>query len=196
MDMTKMIVPGILAVALVLQVVSVATNAWTSDSVSVFVPAGDSPGAGVKATVEMGLWKQCVVGSKDGASADACVNLFDAAVKGKTLSDKSKTEVDAIRGLVIASIVLIPVFVALAWFKPEMKVLNGSVLALSVVAGVVAAGLWVNNDDLVNTDDRVKSLGYSYWLNVAGYSLTLVALLVFAFLKKAPVASRFGFRFY
>ena len=195
MDMTKMIVPGILAVALILQVVSVATNAWTSDSM--FVPGAGSPGAGVNATAEKGLWKQCVVGSKDGASADACVNLFDVKDKnGKTLSDKSKTEVDAIRGLVIASIVLIPVFVALAWFKPEMKVLNGSVLALSVVAGVVAAGLWVNNDDLVNTDDRVKSLGYSYWLNVAGYSLTLVALLVFVFLKKAPVASRFGFRFY
>ena len=112
------------------------------------------------------------------------------------MSDKTKTELDAVRGLVIASIVLIPVFVALAWFKPEMKVLNGSVLALSVVAGVVAAGLWVNNDDLVNKDDRVKSLGYSYWLNVAGYSLTLVALLVFVLLKKAPVSSRFGFRFY
>jgi len=189
MDMTKMIVPGLLAVALVLQVVSVATNAWTSTS--------GSPGAGAKSKNEMGLWKKCMVGSDGGASANGCVNLFDAVdTNGKTLSDKTKTEVDAIRGLVIASIVLIPVFVALAWFKPEMKVLNGSVLALSVVAGVVAAGLWVNNDDLVNTDDRVKSLGYSYWLNVAGYSLTLVALLVFVFLKKAPVASRFGFRFY
>ena len=185
--MTKMIVPGILAVALILQVVSVATNAWSSTA--------GSPGSGAKSTIEMGLWKKCVVGS-DGA-ADACLNLFDAVdINGKTLSDKSKTEVDAIRGLVIASIVLIPVFVALACFKPEMKVLNGSVLALSVVAGVVAAGLWVNNDDLVTPDDRVKSLGYSYWLNVAGYSLTLVALLVFVLLKKAPVSSRFGFRFY
>ena len=185
MDMTKMIVPWLLAVALVLQVVSVATNAWTHQTKS---------GNGVTLTAEMGLWKQCrYTSGAANAPADACTNLSDVT---PPMPDKTMKEVDAIRGLVIVSIVLIPVFVALAYFKPEMKVLNGSVLALSVVAGVVAAGLWVNNDDLVNSNDRVKSLGYSYWLNVAGYSLTLVALLVFAFLKKAPVASRFGFRFY
>lgn len=188
MDMTKMIVPGILAVALILQVVSVATNAWRFETKSA---------NGVTLTAEMGLWKVCSYASGDkipaGVKTDTCNNISDIK---PPMSDKTKTELDAVRGLVIASIVLIPVFVALAWFKPEMKVLNGSVLALSVVAGVVAAGLWVNNDDLVNKDDRVKSLGYSYWLNVAGYSLTLVALLVFVLLKKAPVSSRFGFRFY
>ena len=188
MDMTKMIVPGILAVALILQVVSVATNAWTSKPV--FIPAPGSPGAGINANIEMGLWKARVV-SSDGKSLGDYKDL-----PAPDMSNKTKTELEAVRGLVIASIVLIPVFVALACFKPEMKVLNGSVLALSVVAGVVAAGLWVNNDDFVNPDDRVKSLKYSYWLNVAGYSLTLVALLVFVLLKKAPVSSRFGFRFY
>jgi hypothetical protein len=184
MDMTKkMVIPVLLVIALILQTVSIGTNEWMVTS---------KEGNGVTLTAKMGLWKACAGGSKDDKSADVCTDL-----PNPDWTDKTKTEIDAIRGLMITSVALIPVFIALSYFKPEMKLLNCSVLALSVIAGIVAAGLWVNNDDLVDTSNRVKSLGYSYWLNVAGYFVTLIALVMFAWQSRSnQVRSQFGFRFY
>jgi hypothetical protein len=157
---------------LILGIVAVSTNYWSTSTVSISDNEGDS----LKMTGEVGLWKSCTKGSANipdinvqGINIDTanCTDSSDPSVGLKNLK--------TVRILSISSLVLIALSLYLLYAMPKQKEYFILCLVLAGILSVISVILWNNDPGLKEPSGNAKH-GYSWYLElISGLLAVLLA---------------------
>jgi len=155
--------------AMALQITAISTSYWSDKSGQYNGLSGDA---------HMGLWKACVSGSGTysgvSASMDGCIDTPPS----ETISPKfPKNSLHAVRAFAIMGVV----FVFLASFgmmyMPSYRKSQLTLLIAGGLSSLIAGAIWAG--ELLKIDNMKMKPGYSFYLNLVGGLLALVASVCF-----------------
>jgi len=162
----KMYLSLLCVAVLALQVAAVSTNDWTVMS------QGGSK-------MNYGLWKTCMkTGGITSITANVCIDLPPKASLDKNFK---KNSLYAARVLAVLGPVLVAVALLNMYMKPLATKWNCALLLAGALASLVAMAVWaaeMMNPDKGGGGNPKGSPGYSFYLNLAGGVLGLVAAWV------------------
>lgn len=146
-------------VTIVLQVVAISTEYWATYK---------SPGMVVTRVEEhWGLWKQCITVSGN----EVCRHTPPS-------DDKKfkKNSLEATRAFAIMGPLFVSMSVLSMYMRPSAKKWHCALMLLGAVCSLVAMTIFAA--ELLKLDESKGTPGYSFYLNLAGGVMALVAVLV------------------